>query len=132
MLDEESVRDGVEAGGHDREVQLVGGVAGNMVEVRHHAEHNIVVVRRGVVDNLAAHRGHAALDFGRDGTSTLLDGLLAHIRNHRAERIALQIFGSEFVAEYVEMLTKVDDGAVGFLLTPAIGSIILIHRIFQH
>ena len=131
MLDEEPIRHGIETGGHNGEMQFVGWVAGNMVEVGQHAEQNVVVVRRGVVDDLPAHGRHAPLNLGRDGVDAPLDSLFAKVGNHPAEAIVTKVVHHEFVAELIDAATKVDDSAVGLLLIPSAVSVIMVHSVLQ-
>ena len=112
-------------------MHLVGRVGGDMLQVGQHAQQDVVVMGRRIVDDLAMHRLHALVDLLDNGIDGVLDGSHSQVRDHRAVRVALQILKGQLVAELVDSLAEVQDGAVALLLRPGRTRIVLVYGVFQ-
>ncbi len=117
-LTEEGVGDGVVARGHDGEVHLVVGRAQLPIDEGHDAQHDVVVVRTGVVDDLMLEGLGAAPELGFDVGDDLLHGVEAEVGDAGATGVVLQVLQCQLVGITVKDLAETENGVFGLLEGP--------------
>ena len=117
-LTEEGIGDGVVARGHDGEVHLVVGRAQLPIDEGHEAQHDVVVVRTGVVDDLMLEGLGAAPELGFDVGDDLLHGVETKVRNAGAAGVVLQVLQCQLVGITVKDLAETEYGVFGLLEGP--------------
>ena len=115
---QEVVGDGVVARGHDGEMHLVGGCPQLAVDEGHDAEHDVVVVRAGVVDYLVLEEPGATPELGLHVGDDLLDALQTQVGDAGAAGVVLQVLQCQLGGIAVDDLTETEYGVFSLLEGP--------------
>ena len=117
-LKQKLVRHGMIARGHDGEVNLVARRAQLPVDEWHEAQHDVIVVRTGMIDDLIIQGFNTAPKFSFGVGDDLLHYIEAQIRNFSTTRVILQVLQGQFVGITIEDFAEANDGMFGLLEGP--------------
>ena len=106
------------ARGHDGEMHLVAWRAQLPVDEGHKTQHDVVVVRTGVINHLVVQDVDTTPELGLHVVDDFLNSFEAQVGDAGATGVVLQVVESQFVGITVEDLAEAEHGMFGLLEGP--------------